>query len=90
MGWDVMPPPPVTQLPLFDAPADETGEVATFTVLHDNVQRGVGAIYDAVIVPHYVRVLELPKEVHLRHQHLLLTVCHGAIVQLLPHKDLQK
>lgn len=58
-------------------------------MLHDNVQRGVGPVYDAVIVPHYVRVLELSQEVHLRHQHLLFALRHGAIVQLLPHEDLQ-
>lgn len=58
-------------------------------MLHDNVQRGVSPVYDAVIVPHYVWVLELPQQVHLRHQHLLFTLCHGSVIQLLPHEDLQ-
>jgi len=80
---------PSCDLPFFNAPTDETGQVPAFAMLHDNVERGVGAVYDAVVVPHFVWMLEFPQEVHLRHQHLLLTLCHGAVVQLLPHKDLQ-
>lgn len=52
-------------LPFFDAPADETGQVPAFTVLHDNVESGVCAVYDAVVVPHNVWMLELPQEIHL-------------------------
>lgn len=51
--------------PFLDASVDEAGQVPALAVLHDNVQRGVSPVYDAVIVPYYVWVLELPQEVHL-------------------------
>lgn len=51
--------------PFFDAPADETGQIPAFAVLHDDVQRGVGAVDDAVVVPHDVGVLQLPEEIDL-------------------------
>lgn len=54
-----------TRLPLLDAPADEAGQVPSFTELHDDVERGVGAVYDAVVVPHNVGVFELPQQVDL-------------------------
>lgn len=69
-----------SQSPFLDASGDEAGQVPTLAVLHYNVQSGVSPIYDAVIVPNYVWVLELPEEVHLWHQHLFFTLCHGAIV----------
>lgn len=54
-----------TSSPFLDASADEAGQVPTLAVLHDNVQSGVSPVYDAVVVPYYVWVLELPQEVHL-------------------------
>lgn len=53
------------RLPLLDAPVDEAGQVPSFTELHDDVERGIGAVYDAVVVPHNVRVFELPQQVDL-------------------------
>lgn len=76
--------------PLFDTAVDEAGQISTLAVLHDYVQPGVCAIDYAVIISDYVWVLELSQEVHLRHQHLLLALLHGAIVQFLPHQNLQR
>lgn len=55
----------ITWLPFLDASGDELGQVPALAVLHDNVQRGVTSVYDAVVVPYYVWVLKLPQEVHL-------------------------
>lgn len=76
------------QLPLFNALGYESGQVPTLAELHHNIQRGVCAVNDAVIVSDNVRVSELSQQVHFGHQHLLLHLCHGAVIQLLPHQDL--
>lgn len=57
--------PKILQSPFLDASVDEARQVSSLAVLHDNVQRGVSPVYDAVIVPHYVWVLEFPQQVHL-------------------------
>lgn len=51
--------------PVLDASCNQAGQVPTLTVLHDNVQCGVCPVYDAVVVSHYVWMLELPQQVHL-------------------------
>lgn len=71
--------------PFFDASGDEAGEVAAFAVLHNDVQCGVGPVYDAVIISHNVWMLQFTQEIDLGHQHLLLALSHCAVVQLLPN-----
>lgn len=88
-GWLLFLSSHLLHLPLFDTLADETRQIATFTVLHDDVQHGITAVYNAVVVPHNVWVLEFPQEVDLWDQHLFLTLSHGAIIELLPHKNLE-
>lgn len=78
------------QLPLFNALGYESGQVSALTELHHDIQSGVGAVNDAVVVSDNVRVSQLPQQIHFRHQHLLLHLCHGAVIQLLPHQDLKQ
>lgn len=75
-------------LPLLNALGYERGQISTFAELHHDIQSGVGAVNDAVVVSDDVRVSQLPQQVHFRHQHLLLRLRHGTVIQLLPHQDL--
>ena len=74
-----------THTPFFDASGDEAGEVTAFTVLHNDVQCGVGPVNDTVIISHNVWMLQFTQEIDFGHQHLLLALSHCAVVQLLPN-----
>jgi hypothetical protein len=74
--------------PLFATALDERCKVSPFTVLHYNVDGGVLALYDAVVVSHNARVPEFPQDVDFGNKHLLLSVVHLPVVKFLPYKDL--
>ena len=69
---------------------DERREVAALAVLHDDVEGGVRAVDDAVVVVDDVPVLQLAQQVHLRDEHLLLRLRHRSVVQLLPDDNLHR
>jgi hypothetical protein len=67
-------------LTLFQTLTDYFLEVASLTVLHNNVNFKLLLINRAVIIPHYVRMLQLTQDVDLCHDLLLLFLIHFAIV----------
>ena len=68
------------------AAPDELLEVAAVTELHDDVDFGSLLVDYAVVVLHDVRVVQLPQDVHFRHDLLLLLLAHDSVVELLPHE----
>lgn len=65
---------------------DELLEVAAVAELHDDVDFGSLLVDYAVVVLHDVRVVQLPQDVHFRHDLLLLLLAHDSVVELLPHE----
>ena len=65
---------------------DELSHVPALAVLHYDEDLGLLLINNAIVVPDNVRVVELPQDVDLRDQLLLLFLIHLAIVELLPNK----
>lgn len=71
----------------FAASSYELLQVAPIAVFHDDEDLRLLLIDQPVEVLHDVRVAELPQDVHLRHDLLLLLLAHDAIVQLLPYQN---
>jgi hypothetical protein len=67
---------------------DDSLQISSRTVLHDNVNFGVLLVHDAVVVLHNVRVLQLAQDVDLQDDLLLLLVVHFAVVEFLPYENL--
>ena len=52
-------------VPLGSALCYDSSQVPALTVLHDNVQSGLRAGNDAVMVAHNVGMTKLPQQIHL-------------------------
>ena len=52
-------------LPLLLHGTDGCGEVTTLTVFHDDVELGTATVNDAVVIHHYMFVLQLTQKIHL-------------------------
>ena len=66
---------------------DVSGKITSWAIFHDDVDLGLLLLDDAVIVPHNVWMPELPQDVDLCHQQVLLLLTHLTIIQHLPHED---
>jgi hypothetical protein len=67
---------------------EESGEVAELAELCYDVDASSFSVDDPVVVADDVGVAELAQDVHLRHEHGLLTLGHGPVVHFFPHEDL--
>lgn len=77
-----------TLLPVLLVPLDDCSQVSPFTVLHEDVNKTVFAVNDALQELDNVGVLEILEDVDFRHQLLLFLRAHFAIVDFLPCQDL--
>lgn len=66
---------------------DQSGDIATFTVLHDNEDFGRISVNHPIIILDNVLVIELTQYIYFTNQHLLFFFAHFAIAQLLPNQD---
>ena len=52
-------------LPLLSGSGNDSSEVPSFTVLHNDIKCTLHSLYDSVMVTHNTRMSELSKQVHL-------------------------
>ena len=64
---------------------DQLSQVPTWTVLHDDINSQVLSIYDLVMVPHNIIMLELSEDIDFVYELKLLFLLHLPIVYLLPN-----
>lgn len=65
-----------------------SAQVATGTVLHNDVNLRVCLVDNAINVTHYVGMLQFLQKVHFGHQLLLLAAAHLLETYLFPHQSL--
>ncbi len=66
------------------------GQVALFTVLHNDVNGGFRSVNDSVIVSYNIVMLKLSQQVDFRHKHLFLSFTHLSVIQLFPNQILKR
>ena len=70
-----------------DAPLNYLLQVASFAILHDNVDLQVAFVDAAFIKAHYIRMLKVAQNIHFRNDLLLLFVVHFSIIELFPDEN---
>lgn len=66
---------------------DKAGDVAVLAVLHDDVDLLVVLVDDAVLLAHYLFVIQLAQDVNLVYKLLAFLLVHLVLDDLLPHLE---